>query len=421
MPDNTDNSQFNPDELVPPKWLDTNFVAEVLRAHEKSPQLKVTDLNLSPACLNGDHYASIMFRAKAKYSTEKGDFEKSLVIKTMPEEEGQKKELIGSSPIFKTEVRMYSEVLPEFERILRQAGDNTKLFADCLYYSLEPHQVLIFEDLMERDYFVVRDRESTLDEVQRAYFKLAKWHAASLRVQQEQPDLLKGLNHGLFEIPNIMQEPFLENGISYFVELLNEEPELREYKPFFESIRGDFIQRLSAEWKDLRNNPRNDPYWVLCHGDFHLRNMMFQYQKGSFADCMLLDFQLSSLFPLTMDLVYSIYQLLEPEYRWKHWEDMMNYYYFVFEDVLKRIGYKGEMPTQSGFWQRLHQHKYYEFFLVSTFLPMQWALRDKSVVFIDILENEQKRKNLYFSQGYIKDVKILLARFEKLGYFKDIK
>ncbi|KAH8284012.1 hypothetical protein KR054_007483 [Drosophila jambulina] len=420
MSERSDNTAYNEDELVPPEWLDKNFITDVLSKHEKAPELQVTDLSFSPACLKGEHYASIMFRAKVKYSTKKGDFDKAVIIKTMPEKEGHKKDLIGSSPLFETEVGMYSKVLPEFERILRQAGTHTKLCADCIYHSLEPRKILIFEDLTETGFFVLRNRGASREEVDRAFFKLAKWHAASLKVQEEQPDFLKGLNHGLFEIPNIMQEPFLENGISSFVELLNEEPELKRYKPFFEGIRADFVQRLWAEWKELRNNTRNDPYWVLCHGDIHLRNMMFKYQNGSFEDCMLLDFQLSSLFPLTMDLVYSIYQLLEPEYRWKHWKDLMNYYYFVFEDVLKRIGYKGEMPTQTGFWQRLHQHKYYEFFLVSTFLPMQWALRDKSVVFSDILENEQKRKKLYFAQGYIKDVKILMARFEKLGYFKDI-
>lgn len=51
---------------------------------------------------------------------------------------------------------------------------------------------------------------------------------------------------------------------------------------------------------------------------------------------------------------------------------------------------------------------------------MVWAIRDKSLDCSDILENDEKRKKLYFAEGYIKDVKILLARFEKLGYFKDI-
>jgi len=185
MSGNTDNNQFNDDELVPPEWLNSEFIADVLRSHEKEPVPKVIDLTFSPASAKGDHYASIMFRAKVKYTTPKGEFEKSLIIKTMPEAEGYKKELLGGSPIFVTEMGMYTKVLPEFERILRQAGDSTKLYVNCMYHSLVPHQVLIFEDLVEMGYFVLRDRDATLDEIHRVYFKLAKWHAASLKVQYE--------------------------------------------------------------------------------------------------------------------------------------------------------------------------------------------------------------------------------------------
>jgi len=157
-----------------------------------------------------------------------------------------------------------------------------------------------------------------------------------------------------------MTEPFMKTGIEFFVELLSTEPELNKYKSYFESIKGDFLELILAEWKETRNNPKVDQYRVLCHGDLHLRNIMFKYKDpGSFQDCMLLDFQISNLFPLTFDLVYSIYMLMEPEHRWKHWDDLINYYFFVLEDVLKKVGYKGEMPTQSGLWQRLHQHKYY--------------------------------------------------------------
>jgi len=185
MSGNTDSSQFNDDELVPPEWLNSEFIADVLGSHEKEPVLKVIDLTFSPASAKGDHYASIMFRAKVKYTTPKGEFEKSLIIKTMPEAESYKKELLGGSPIFVTEMGMYTKVLPEFERILRQAGDSTKLYVNCMYHSLVPHQVLIFEDLVEMGYFVLRDRDATLDEIHRVYFKLAKWHAASLKVQYE--------------------------------------------------------------------------------------------------------------------------------------------------------------------------------------------------------------------------------------------
>ncbi|KAH8267616.1 hypothetical protein KR018_005526 [Drosophila ironensis] len=420
--DNTDNTDFNDDELVPPEWLNAAFIAGVLRGHLDEPGIEVLDVAFSPATAKGDHYASIMFRATVRYSTPEprtGEATKSLIVKTMPEEEGHKKDMLGGSPIFQTEVGMYTKALPEFERILHQAGDPTKLYVDCIYHSMEPHQVIIFEDLVEMGYFVPRDRDATLEEVKRAYLKLAKWHAASVKVLNEQPQLLKGFVHGLFEMPHVMQEPFMKTGMVFFVQLLNREPELKKYASYFESIEKDFLERLVNEWQQFRENPKNDPYTVLCHGDLHLRNMMFKYEKESFEDCMLLDFQISNLFPLIIDLIYSTYMLMDPEYRWHNWEELINYYYSNFEDVLRKIGYKGEMPTQAGLWQRMHQHKYFEFFIISTFLPLTWALRDKSVDFGDLLQDEEKRHKCSQSEGYIKDVKIVLARLDKLGYFKD--
>lgn len=176
----------------------------------------------------------------------------------------------------------------------------------------------------------------------------------------QQPEFLESYTHGLFEMPHVLNDPFMRTGMEFFVELLGKEPELNKYKPYFESIKDDFLERLVEEWKDIRKSQKKDEYWVLCHGDLHLRNIMFKHKDTvSLEDCMLLDFQISNLFPLTFDLLYSIYMLLEPEHRWNNWDDLINYYISVLQDVLKKIGYKGVMPSQSGLWKRLHQHKYY--------------------------------------------------------------
>lgn len=198
-PENIQNSDYNDDELVPPEWLDKVFITEALRDYQAEPALKVIGVIFSPATAKGDHYASIMFRAKVRYTTPRdGELTTSLIIKTMPEAEGHKKDMIAGSPIFETEVGMYIKVLPELERILRQAGDRTKLYVDCIYHSMEPHQVLIFKDLVDMGYFVPRDRGVTETEIRRAYFKLAKWHAASLKVQNE-------ASHNIWQIQRFIQ------------------------------------------------------------------------------------------------------------------------------------------------------------------------------------------------------------------------
>lgn len=185
MTSTNENNSYNADELVAPKWLNAQFLEPVLSKYEKAPELKVVSVNISPASAKGDHYASIMFRGNVSYTTQRGNHSKSLIIKTVPEEEGHKKEMLKDTYLFKTEIGMYTKVLPRFEEILKASGDETQLCASCIYHSLEPREVMIFEDLVPLGYTVLRDRNATVEEIKGAFLKLAKLHAVSFKILQE--------------------------------------------------------------------------------------------------------------------------------------------------------------------------------------------------------------------------------------------
>lgn len=180
---NSDN--FNEDELVAPTWMNAEFFRKVLSSYEKAPELNILNVEIFPASQKGDHYASIMFRGKISYNTQKGKFFKSIIIKTMPEVDGFKKEFFKDSFIFQTEIGMYTKVLPHFEAVLRDAGDDTKLCGQCIYHSLEPRQVIIFDDLVPHGYDVVRNRYGTIEEIKAAFVKLAKMQAVSYKILKE--------------------------------------------------------------------------------------------------------------------------------------------------------------------------------------------------------------------------------------------
>ncbi|XP_017123793.1 uncharacterized protein LOC108143777 [Drosophila elegans] len=422
MSDKLDAEQFNDDELEAPTWLNPQFIGEILSTYEKAPELKVIDLKITPATAQGDHYASVMFRTTVEYVTSKGKFSKPLIIKTMPEQEGHKKDMLSESHLFETEIGMYCQVLPEFERILQKAGDTTKLSVPCIYHSLEPRQVMIFEDLVPLGYFVIRDRPVSQEELKTVFSKLAKWHAVSIKVIKERPAFLKDYRYGLFDMPTIHNDPFITTGMGSFIEMLDKIPELKKYKPHFEKIKDTFLKRLEVEMQEYHKNRRNDAYYVLCHGDFHLRNMMFKNNKetGAHEDTMLVDFQISNLCPITVDLTYSIYMLMEPEQRREMGKELINYYFTVLVATLKKIGYKGDMPTQAKLWEQMHRNKYYDFFLISTFLPLILAIKSNTFKMHDLILNPETRQKTYFLDTYVKDVTKMLPKFEKLGYFKGL-
>lgn len=144
-------SLYNGDELVAPSWIDRGFLEKVLTTYGKGGQVEVTQrknfvnclicinifltnfkiikYDMSPACMKGDHYGSIMFRCKVEYSFAGNDTiaTKSLIIKTLPVEHNKKRELLQEAGLFETEIRMYAETLPKIEQILAKCGEPTKL------------------------------------------------------------------------------------------------------------------------------------------------------------------------------------------------------------------------------------------------------------------------------------------------------
>lgn len=72
-----------------------------------------------------------MLRCNVKYRLEDSVdiLEKSLIMKTMPSEEGKKREMLMETNVFETEIKMFTETLPTIERILAENGEPTKLAA----------------------------------------------------------------------------------------------------------------------------------------------------------------------------------------------------------------------------------------------------------------------------------------------------
>ena len=144
--------------------------------------MKIDEFVITPGSNVGDHFASIMFRAKIKYTGKEGNGEKSILIKTTPVEEGLKKELLDFD-LFATEIQMYSEVVPKMEKLLKSVGENFQMGPKLLYHATNPY-ILVFEDLKELDY-TMKLKQMNYEDASLIYGRLAKWHAAVFHLQEE--------------------------------------------------------------------------------------------------------------------------------------------------------------------------------------------------------------------------------------------
>lgn len=120
-------TEYDADELNAPVWLDDHFFEQALQSSENDSSIKiVAGYELRPATKGGDHYASIMFRTTIRYhSNQKPEEQRiNLVIKAKPTADGFRKELTRDNGLFKTEIKMYSEVLPAMTKLLTDVGEH---------------------------------------------------------------------------------------------------------------------------------------------------------------------------------------------------------------------------------------------------------------------------------------------------------
>lgn len=58
--------------------------------------------------------------------------------------------------------------------------------------------------------------------------------------------------------------------------------------------------------------------------------------------------------------------------------------------------------------------------MISTILPMMLAVKSNTLKMHDLIQNQETRRKSYLLEGYVKDVAMLLPKYEELGHFKDL-
>lgn len=215
---------------------------------------------------------------------------------------------------------------------------------------MDPHKVIIFEDLCESGYDTVRSRFLTEDEIKAVYSKLAKLHAASYMLgHSENHELVTKYRDGIMSISNPMMDDMITSGIRNFIDMLSCYDDLDVYYEKVKAMEGKMAQLCKNLYRAYELNKGEGDTFVLNHGDFHMKNMMFKFNKrGQMEDLIMVDYQISCYAPSNIDLMYSQIMMLSPELRMRRHE-FLQYYFTEFIRVLKKLNYSGELPLYSEF------------------------------------------------------------------------
>uniref|UniRef100_A0A1A9X231 CHK domain-containing protein n=1 Tax=Glossina brevipalpis TaxID=37001 RepID=A0A1A9X231_9MUSC len=372
-----------------------------------------------------------MFRCKIVYKlivSHSITKHKSMIIKTVPIKEGVKRDLLMVTNSFETEISMYSIALPKIKEILSSYGESSKLYADLIYFALEPHKIIILEDLCDCGYEVIRDRPLNENEIKMVYAKIAKLHAVSYMLGKEKVNehsaTVTARQEGIFSSSWAISHPMIANGIQNFMTMLNHYKEFNVYLDkvkIMEPIMFTECKNLYRAFQ-INDSTKNDIF-VLNHGDFHLKNLMFKFNKktNQLEDVIMVDYQASCFAPSTVDMIYSQYMMLSGEFLIKRYA-LMQYYFEEFIKNLKIIRYRDEMPKYSDFQISNLKYRHFTLFLLSTFLPIATAAFNNSVLNMDtievsdIMEAPEKLIDVYYKPDFVELLRRLLPQLVNEGY-----
>lgn len=295
------------DGLLPsadvPSWLSESYVEKILRKFNRDDNLRVKFLQIKQCGGKGDSYASMMYRVGCFFYEGKCSEtlqSRSLIIKTLPVLDLAIEKLgTGNYNVQTKEMDMYQQVLPEFKEILESINEDSNIFPLVLTVD-KSLDVIVLEDLMEKKY-VMADRLKGLDmnHVLMALRKLARMHACSIVVDRKDPKVLKKFDTGFFTRKTDAFHIMFESLCDAMIEEVSTWNGYEYYAEKLKNVRKNLIKNAQRAFDCDEGDLQ-----VLTHGDLWTNNLMFQYNESGFlTDCVLIDFQFTSMGSPALDLI----------------------------------------------------------------------------------------------------------------------
>ncbi|XP_067622807.1 uncharacterized protein [Eurosta solidaginis] len=236
--------------------------------------------------------------------------------------------------VFKKEMHVYHELLPEFEKIFPNV-------APKCYYADE--RLLVFEHLADQGFRMAAERDGILNYAHLHYAlkSVAALHASSIvyevrhgcKLNELHPETVLENAYPLGQSEQHSRILNFKNANLVFIELIKN---LKKYQHHLDYILHEFPKRISLIFQLVQTSTKY--LNVFNHGDLWANNVMFQYDKfgESPLQCRLVDFQLSRYAPPMLDLMALLTIPTTSSFRKKYMPELLSDYYRFMTDFLKR-------------------------------------------------------------------------------------
>ncbi|XP_026330431.1 uncharacterized protein LOC113237925 [Hyposmocoma kahamanoa] len=266
-----------------------------------------------------------------------------IIAKIAPTQEIPR-QTMNTAICFSNENMMYSEVLPKFTQLEKDANIavEERLKYAKLYgsYLEAPHEIILLEDLTLSD-FVMLDRLTSLkdDSIKLVLKNFAKLHASSYALKNLEPETFEIFAKKLINIWELMgnvpeMDKFMKGFSTDIINAVDDE----KYIDIIDQVMSDLMKEVSA----LSKIDKGKSYSVIQQGDPWTNNILFKLEGDKSIDCCLIDYQISKESSPVADLTYMIFNCTDFDTRSKHFHDWINYYHSELERYLNYYGLKTE-------------------------------------------------------------------------------
>lgn len=203
----------------------------------------------------------------------------------------------------------------------------------------EPIECIFLEDLKVDDFTMVNHRTEpiTLEHVKLVMKGLAKFHAISLAMKDQQPEKFKKLASQLPDILIRKDDKHMQDFLNFWPAAVIgaiTDPVDAHIKQKVEKLYERKQMDIAAESVDGKDA---EPYSVICHGDLWTNNTMFKNDSnGKPIDLRFLDYQISRYSSPACDISYYLYCCTTKELRDKHYDTFLRTYHETMSEHLKK-------------------------------------------------------------------------------------
>lgn len=301
----------------------------------------------------GDNLLSILFRSKVELEKNGVVVPLVYIVKTMITNEFNADLMINTNA-FPKEQRMYSEIIPAFEKLYREAGIDFTFGPEFYYATNAPTSIVVMEDL-SRHRMADKRRCLDMEQAKLALSWLAKFHAASMVHGNSVESFGDGFESGIYTMKTeSFFQPYISGLIDKFIEVLAKMPNGARYAEKVEKWRGIMYETLCKllEYDETAFN-------VLNHGDPWSNNLMYLYDEESRPTAVkFVDYQLCFYGSVAHDIYYFMTSSWNCDIKVKRFDELIAGYHAELVLNLQMLNFAGEMPSLRDLEAELERKKF---------------------------------------------------------------